>query len=76
MKVGLHLRPEYILLGYWRAGGVYWDGNVAPDDLNVWKAYCMLPGAKVNMGHYTTKAKAIEAVNEEIQYWIKKAGLK
>ena len=61
----------YYYVGEWKVGGYHKDGQL-------FKPLCMLPGSRLSVsGSLQQDAEsAMQMVEKEVEYWIKKAGLR
>ena len=57
-------------LGPFIVAHIYWDGCVSKGDPNPYKATCLLPGCKTNLGHYASADLAKANAEALVTYWL------
>ena len=59
-----------LYLGKWPVGGSHYDSGRSRNDLKKYRATCLLPGIKSEIGHFATDAEARQAVDGAVKYWL------
>ncbi|MBP7638020.1 MAG: hypothetical protein KBA18_09110 [Kiritimatiellae bacterium] len=62
-------------LGKYRCFEVQHNVTFVRDNTTPWRACCMLPGLKPDIGDYATEAEAKNACELALQHWLGGAGL-
>ena len=63
-------RSEFLMLGPWHVGSVYYDSTNGKNDPKKWAATCRLPGIKDFLARYETPDAAKERVENAVRHWL------
>jgi hypothetical protein len=71
IKATTNHATESCCLGEWKVGGIRWEDSVL-----AYYMFCTLPGCKLRTRYYENVGEAKKVVEREVEYWVKKAGLR